>query len=278
MERVMARMETREKGAAVGVSRRQWLRITSGATLGVAAGGLLAGCEEVTFAPLEDPEDGHLVSRPGTPVFDAALGVQELGIGTARDGHRFIPSTYRAGEALPLLVVLHGAGGGSYGGMQPFLGLAESARFVLVSPDSRGVTWDRTYGSFGPDSRFIDNALSDTFLRCDIDRQRIGILGFSDGASYALSLGRTNGDFFSKIVAFSPGFMSPNVERGKPDVFVSHGVNDSILEIDRTSRRLVPRLRNNGYDVTYEEFDGAHQIPSPISAQAFAWLTTGWGL
>ncbi len=31
--------------------------------------------------------------------------------------------------------------------------------------------------------------------------------GFSDGASYALSLGVPNGDLFTHIVAFSPGFM-----------------------------------------------------------------------
>lgn len=31
--------------------------------------------------------------------------------------------------------------------------------------------------------------------------------GFSDGASYALSLGLPNGNLFSHIVAFSPGFM-----------------------------------------------------------------------
>lgn len=265
---------------SVALTRRQWLQVTSratlGATLAASAGALLAGCEDVAFAPLEDPEDGHLVARPGAPVFAAQVGVQELGIGLSRDGFRFIPTTYRAGEALPLLVTLHGAGGGGYAGLRPFLGLAEAARFVMVSPDSRGATWDRTYGSFGPDSRFIDNALSDTFLRCDIDRQRMAILGFSDGASYALSLGRTNGDLFSKIVAFSPGFMKPNVERGKPGVFVSHGIRDSILRIDRTSRRLVPRLRENGYDVTYEEFDGTHEIPPAIAADAFAWLVAGW--
>ena len=38
--------------------------------------------------------------------------------------------------------------------------------------------------------------------------------GFSDGASYALSLGAANGDLFTHIAAFSPGFMRPPVSVG----------------------------------------------------------------
>jgi predicted esterase len=126
--------------------------------------------------------------------------------------------------------------------------------------------------------RFIDNALSETFLRCAIDPQRIGIAGFSDGASYALSLGLTNGDLFRQIVAFSPGFLAPNVTRGKPGVFVSHGTRDTVLPIDTTSRRFVPKLRTAGYVVTYSEFDGTHQIPAAVSAEAFAWLRSAWSI
>lgn len=39
--------------------------------------------------------------------------------------------------------------------------------------------------------------------------------GFSDGASYALSLGQPNADVFSHIIAFSPGFMrAPSLVSG----------------------------------------------------------------
>ena len=261
------------------ISRREWLRLTSAATLGalaVSTAGVTA-CGEQTLAPLEDPEEGHLVARPGLPLFTPQVGVNNLGFGGARDGVRFIPTTYRPGEALPLLVTLHGASGNAYTGIQPFLAFAEEARVVLISPDSRNVSWDRRYGGFGVDARFIDNAMSDTYLRCAIDPARIAIAGFSDGASYALSLGLTNGDLFRQIVAFSPGFMSPNVARGKPAVFDSHGTRDTVLPIDSTSRVFVPRLRSAGYQVTYREFDGTHQIPAPVAAEAFAWLRTGWG-
>ncbi len=147
--------------------------MTSTATLGALAG--TAACGEQSLASLEDPEEGHLVARPGAPVFTPQIGVNNLGIGGARDGVRFIPTTYRPGEALPLMVTLHGASGNAYGGIQPFLAFAETARVVLVSPDSRNVSWDRRYGGFGVDSRFLDNALSDTYLRCAIDPKRLAV-------------------------------------------------------------------------------------------------------
>jgi len=277
-------METGMRGSERGddftvtISRRQWLRLSSGATLGALATGMTTACGEQLLAPLEDPEEGHLVSRPGPTLFTPQLGVNDLGIGPTRDGVRFVPTTYRPGEALPLLVTLHGAGGNGYGGLQSYLTFAESARVVLVSPDSRNNTWDRAFGGFGVDTSFLDNALSDTYLRCNIDVTRIAIAGFSDGASYALSLGRTNGDLFSQILAFSPGYMAPNVSRGRPAVFVAHGTRDTVLPVESTRNTFVPRLQRNGYPVTYREFDGTHQVPSAVAAEAFAWLRAAWGL
>lgn len=256
------------------LSRREWLRWTSLATAGALSG--LTACGDEILASVEDPEEGHLVSRPGATVFTPQLGVNNLGIGRTRDGLRFVPSTFRAGESLPLLVTLHGAGGNAYLGIQPFLNFAESARVVLVSPDSREESWDRRYGLFGSDVRFLDTALSDTYLRCLIDPRKIGIAGFSDGASYALSLGLTNGDLFSQIIAFSPGFMVPNVARGKPNVFLSHGTQDTVLPIASSSRRFAPKLRGLGYNVTYREFEGGHQIPAAVSDEAFASLRAAW--
>lgn len=248
----------------------------SSLTAGAAASALLAACGEQVLAPTEDPESGHLVSRPGAAVFTPAIGTSPLGLGRTRDGLLFVPSTYKAGEARPLMLTLHGAGGDAYGGMQPFIAFAESARVILLSPDSRDSTWDRRFGSFGADSRFIDNALSEAYLHCTIDPARIAIAGFSDGASYALSLGLTNGDLFTQILAFSPGFMVPNVRRGLPKVYVAHGTRDTVLPIATTSRSFVPRLRNRGYDVTYNEFDGTHQLTPSVAADAFVWLRSAW--
>ena len=62
------------------------------------------------------------------------------------------------------------------------------------------------------------------------------------------------------------------VTHGSPRVFISHGDGDRVLPIDRCSRRLAPRLRSSGYDVTYAEFHGGHEVPDDIVRRASAWL------
>lgn len=105
-----------------------------------------------------------------------------------------------------------------------------------------------------------------------MDPGRIAIGGFSDGASSALSLGLANGDLFSALLAFSPGFMAPPGQVGKPRVYVSHGTGDRVLPIDRCSRRLVPVLQQAGYEVRYDEFDGPHTVPPGIARAAVRWM------
>lgn len=143
---------------------------------------------------------------------------------------------------------------------------------ILVIPESRGRTWDRVNGSYGPDVAFIDRALARVFERCQVDRSRLALGGFSDGASYALSLGLANGDLFSHVVAFSPGFALTRRAAVGPKVFISHGVFDSVLPVELSRDGVVPQLRGQGYDVRYEEFEGGHEVPAAVSNSALDWL------
>ena len=171
--------------------------------------------------------------------------------------------------------MLHGAGGIARHALGPFRDLADGAGMVLLATDSRGQTWDVIEGGYGPDVAFLDRALDLTFFRCAIDPARIAVGGFSDGASYALSIGLTNGDLFSHVIAFSPGFMAPKDQRGEPGIYISHGKRDQVLPIERCSRQLVPRLQSAGYEVLYREFDGPHTVPENIAREALEWFTAG---
>jgi phospholipase/carboxylesterase len=151
-------------------------------------------------------------------------------------------------------------------------GLADEHGILLLAPDSRAATWDVIRGGFGPDVAFLDRALERVFASCPVDPGRVALEGFSDGASYALSLGIGNGDLFTHLIAFSPGFAAPAVQVGRPRILVTHGVHDAVLPIDRCSRRLVPALEGAGYDVTYEEFDGGHVVPPELARQAVLWV------
>jgi phospholipase/carboxylesterase len=169
--------------------------------------------------------------------------------------------------------MLHGAGGNARNGLNPFYALADDAGMILLSVDSRDVTWDVIrWGNFGPDVDYIDAALRLAFDHCAVDASKLAIAGFSDGATYSLSLGLTNGDLFTHVVAFSPGFVVNGTRRGKPPIYVSHGTRDTVLPIDRCSRQIVPALRQLGYHVDYQEFNGPHTVPPDIAATAAQWL------
>ena len=146
---------------------------------------------------------------------------------------------------------------------------------MLLALTSRGPTWVVVLGRgrFGSDVEALDGALERTFSSYAVDQARIAIGGYSDGASYALSLGLTNGDLFTHVLAFSPGFMAPAGQRGSPRIFISHGTRDGVLPIDSCSRRIVPRLERAGYDVRYREFDGGHTIAPEIALEAVSWFT-----
>jgi predicted esterase len=218
-------------------------------------------------------EQGCLLARPAQPAGAGQPGLQPLGLDGSRDGFLYVPAGYRPDRPAPLVVMLHGAGGNASHGLAPLQHLADTAGLILLSPDSRQKTWDILYGRYGPDIAFIDRALAQTFGRYAVDPARVAVGGFSDGASYALSIGITNGDLFTHIIAFSPGFMMPAREQGSPRLFISHGTRDTVLPIHVCSRRIVPQVQRAGYDVHYREFDGPHTVPEEIAREAVSWFT-----
>ncbi|MEX5235131.1 alpha/beta hydrolase [Kocuria arenosa] len=219
-------------------------------------------------AALSARPDDALVAAP------AVAGMHSLEVEEQRDSVLCVPSSPQAGQPAPLLVALHGAGGLPEGTLSVLQAVADQYAVVVLAPVSRGSTWDGIRNGYGPDVEVIDRSLRRAFEVVLIDQERIGIAGFSDGASYALGLGLANGDLFSHVIAFSPGFVPSAARVGRPRIFISHGVTDRILPIDRTSRHIVPTLQQDGYDVTYLEFDGAHTVPLDIALQAAEWL--GW--
>jgi predicted esterase len=170
--------------------------------------------------------------------------------------------------ALPLVVLLHGATSSPERVLPVLREQAERGRFLLLAPKSRDYSWDIIGGGFGPDIAVLDRLLGRVFEHFTVDPARIALAGFSDGASYALSVGLINGELFSRILAFSPGFMVPGRRSGKPAVFISHGQADTVLPIQRCSRRIVPQLQANGYQVDYREFAGGHTVPPELASAA----------
>lgn len=198
-------------------------------------------------------------------------GQYPLNLDRSRDGLIYVPRGYKAGVPMPLIVMCHGAGG-SASTVQYTFPFADEFGAIVLATDSRDErTWDLVLGEYGPDLDFLMLAVGQVLQRCAVDRQRMTIAGHSDGASYALSFGITNGDVFGRIMAFSAGVMRPADARGKPKLFISHGTGDKVMPIDDTSRKFVPKLRDLGYEITYREYDGGHGVPTAVVREGFEW-------
>lgn len=199
-----------------------------------------------------------------------------LHVDSRRDSCLYVPRNYDPARPAPLVLLLHGSGGDARRGLQLLEHLAESHGLILLAPSSTGPTWDVIYTrSYQADVALIDKALAQVFGQYSVDPRRLAIGGFSDGASYALSLGRANGALFSHVIAYSPGFIAPAPPEGKPRIFISHGVGDRVLPIDPCSRTIVARLRKADYSVMYREFHGEHTVPSDVAQGSVEWFLRG---
>jgi predicted esterase len=239
----------------------------------MAAAGAAAACGGDSLPASPSPiVTGRLSARPVAERTTLSPGAHVLGREFGRDdGIIYVPHGVDPAQRLPFAVMMHGGGGNSMR-MDFTLPLAEDYGVVLLLPQSRKGVWDAVVGEFGADVTFLDGALAQVFSGCAIDPARVTLGGLSDGATYALALGLLNGDLFTQLVAFSPGFLKQVDRNGKPRVFVSHGTRDIVFHIYR-GREVVRQLREEGYDVTYREFEGGHEVPDAIAREAFAWLS-----
>jgi phospholipase/carboxylesterase len=225
-------------------------------------------------------ELGRIVVPEKSSTQTASVGLQKL---SGRNGLLYVPLGHA--EPLPLLILLHKSGGSPkewFSGGESFVPYAEKGRFIILAPESPGISWGTGPKAWGYDYVAINRALEEAFTRCAIDHNRLAIGGFSDGASYALSLGLANGDIFGYVIAFSPGFIVKAHARGRmgsnnevqiPLVYIAHGTADNVLPIASTSRIFASSLRKNGYKVEFQEFSGSHHLSRQVVDQAMAWLT-----
>lgn len=203
---------------------------------------------------------------------DIPIGLSRLGISSDfRDGMICVPTTYRKGTPMPMLVMLHGYSGDA-DRLTTVYTLAERFGVIVLAPESRDVTWGMESPGFDTDSRFIGMAFRWVAEVLTVDRSRLALGGSSDGANYALNMGLAYGDTFNHLMIFSAGTLATFRRQGKPHIFLSHGTQDRAMPIDRTGRRFTAELKAQDYDILYREYEGGHGAPVEIVTEAFEWF------
>ena len=252
-----------------GVMSRRGFLVLGGGAVGVAAA--------MRWPRLRAPsESGRLATRFHKPVKDPLLspGDHVLFQEAERRSILFVPKTYDPKRAAPFCLALHGATGSGESMLRNTRDAAEKHGVVVLSPSSHDFTWDAIRGDYADDLARMDKLLGQVFDQCTIDPGRVAVAGFSDGATYALSIGLVNGDLFTHLIAHSPGFVIRGTAHGKPRIFISHGRQDTILPIDQCGRRIARQLEGDGYRLRFDEFDGGHAATPAMREAAFAWFNS----
>ncbi|MBU6398139.1 MAG: hypothetical protein KJS74_08160 [Rhodospirillales bacterium] len=199
-------------------------------------------------------------------------GKHELALFDDRNPLLVVPPSIDPALPSKFVVLFHG-GGGSAQKILPMLEAhAEEKGFLLLVPQSLFPTWDIVIGGNGPDRERLDTTLAYVADRFAIDPTHFAFAGHSDGGSYAMSLGLTNGQFVTHIIISSAGFMTVQIQEGAPRIFMSHGTKDEQIPIDRSGRKHSAMLKDAGYDITYVEYDGPHAYQKEVVEKAVAFF------
>ena len=229
-------------------------------TLALIALASSVGCLDSSSArPATEARDPVLTSRPGTPSLTSAKGKTVFAV-EGSNAVVYVPASVDAAKPVGLVLFLHGANRTVDFFVDGHKPVADTTNVIVLAPYATIGTWDAINGPFSNDITIIDSALAWVFQRWSIDPAKIVISGFSDGATYSLAVGRANGDFFTRVVAYSPGFLIEVAAKGKPPILVSHGTEDVILSFQYTKNVIVPTLRDLGHTVDFREFTGPHAV------------------
>jgi len=204
------------------------------------------------------------------------------------------PATEPGDVPLPLLVVLHGAGGsGDLAGAFKASGVRQP--FVVCAPTAP--YWDPAVTDgpvWFPGDRAADHSLAvrlaeDAVLRAideacaaaRIDRTRVFVLGFSQGGTLAYSLALRHPERFSKAVVVA-GLLDMDeldaaqieAARGKVRFLLAHSPEDRSVPIQRCEE-AARMLRHHGTAVEVFHYTGGHDLTRDVLLRATAFLEPG---
>ena len=175
-----------------------------------------------------------------------------------------VPPSYDPGEAMPLMLALHGSGDTDQNFVNLWDDLANSEGFIVLVPESMsgGASWNA-----GTDTPLIAELLDEVETNWNIDTCRVYLTGYSAGAHYGYALGLANAEYFAAIGAQAGtlGYAQqigvwPNQVTREIAVTIHHGTNDQVVPIGQAqlSRDM---LENAGHVVYYQTHGGGHEVP-----------------
>ncbi len=175
-----------------------------------------------------------------------------------------------------LVTVLHGAGRQDEGLAKVYRDEPQKRDAFFFIPRSTGPTWDLITGQERPDLDFLAFACDLIYRRYPIDPGRQALFGYSDGASYALSVGLSNPGIFRAIMGWAAGFCVLDAEapeEPKPWVLLEYGTHDQVFPFERIALPMRKQLEGRGYPLEFRVDEGGkHWPPTDFQHEALDWF------
>lgn len=200
------------------------------------------------------------------------------------------PASYQpAGNgAFPTIVALHGRGSNERDliGLAPYL----PQQFLWISPRAAislgpdAYEWFQLVQVGRPDPTRLANTLDllDGFLEevkqhYPVDREKLYLLGFSQGTVVSLSYAVSRPESVAGVIAQSAylplesGLQIDEVGIKKKPILLTHGIDDDVLPVD-WARRSRDKLQELGANVEYYEFKMGHEVSAQSLEAIAVWL------
>ena len=194
--------------------------------------------------------------------------------------HKFVEGD----PAAPVLLLLHGTGGGP----DDLLGVAAelSPASAVLAPAGQvsehgAARWFRRLAEGVFDYKDVvmrANQLADFVLEAretyGLADRRLVAVGFSNGANIGAALTLLRPDVVREAALFaamSPVLDPPAADLAGTRVFLSNGERDAMAPLDSTEQ-LVTALRNRSAGVTIHRHPGGHQLTLDALSSAKSWF------
>ena len=208
------------------------------------------------------------------------------------------PKDYDASKRYPLLIGMHGNGGSAEGFISHYDKL-DNPQVIFVTPEGQyprsinvGPQWHSRTWSINSVGKKVwkvgDELVSDYIMKTikkvssEYKVSDIYLMGFSQGAVYAYTIGLQHADVIKGVIGFSGYMMDPKGGESiltKEDVeqadglrlYIAHGIDDAAISVDK-ARELKSYFESQGFDLTYTEFEGRHGVKADVFNDAVSWM------
>jgi predicted esterase len=140
------------------------------------------------------------------------------------------------------------------------------------------MTWDLIAGGAGEDLAFLGLVLDSLYRRYRVDAARQAIVGFSDGASYGLSIALSNPRVFSAVMAWAAGFLAVDAPHLSPDdpkprIFLEYGTRDQLFPFEQVALPMRDVLTSMQYPLEFHADEGGIHWPrKAFMSDALDWF------